>query len=91
MATVNKSEFVDRLQDKLNCSKREAAKAMDAVFGTVTDCLDEGHNVKIYGFGSFRVKTLPAGRARNPRTGEPVQVDERQKVYFKPSKTIHPG
>lgn len=41
---------------------------------------------EVRGFGTFEAATLPAGEARNPKTGETVAVGERKTIRFRPSK-----
>lgn len=45
-------------------------------------------NVTLRGFGTFKVKAMPARNARNPRTGEQVQVPARNKLTFTPAKAM---
>ena len=49
----------------------------------------EGKTVEIRGFGTFKVRKIKAGKARNPRTGEEVQVPARKKVALKISKELN--
>ena len=39
-------------------------------------------------FGTFRVSKRKARDGRNPRTGEPIKIEERKSVKFKPSKNL---
>ena len=45
-------------------------------------------DVSIKDFGTFKKIIQPARIARNPATGEPVEVPEKEVVKFKPSKNI---
>ena len=44
--------------------------------------------VELRGFGSFRFRGRGPRRARNPKTGEQVNVPARKVVYFKPAKSL---
>ena len=48
----------------------------------------EGDEVAILGFGSFKVADRPARTARNPQTGETVEVPACKAVSFKVSKSL---
>jgi DNA-binding protein HU-beta len=54
----------------------------------VISSLRDGKNIEIRGFGSFKVKKRKGRVARNPRTGEQVQVDEHYVPIFKVSKDL---
>jgi integration host factor subunit alpha len=49
------------------------------------DCLANGDDLLISGFGKFNVKDKKARRGRNPQTGEELTLDERRVITFKPS------
>jgi len=45
-------------------------------------------NVPLYGLGKFEVKELNAGKGRNPKTGEEINLSVRRFPSFKISKTF---
>lgn len=65
-------------------AKKEVEKAVDAVFDSIKSEFFDGKDVTVSGFGSFKVKTRAARKARNPKTGETLQVEEKKTVTFKP-------
>jgi DNA-binding protein HU-beta len=71
---VTKQEFVDRVADKAQLSKRDAAKAVDAFLDAVTETLKGGGDVSFTGFGKFSTSNRAARQGVNPRTGERVQI-----------------
>jgi integration host factor subunit beta len=84
---VTKSELVSRLLVKYpTLLQKEASLIVDAVFEEITQILCEGGRVELRGFGVFGVKTRPARTARNPRTGETVEVAAKVLPYFKVGK-----
>ena len=50
--------------------------------------LKKGEKVQIVGFGAFEVKERPARKARNPKTGEEIQIGARRSPMFKPGKSL---
>ena len=54
----------------------------------VKDALAEHNNIEIRGFGTFKVRERKSRLARNPRTGDPVEVPPRAVPVFKPSKDL---
>ena len=75
---MNKTDLVNAVAEKTELSKKDAAKAVDAVFETVMDSLSEGEKVQIIGFGNFEVRERKARKGRNPQTGEEIQIPEMQ-------------
>ena len=71
---MTKQEFVDRVADKAQLSKRDAAKAVDAFLEAITETLKGGGDVSFTGFGKFSTSNRAARQGVNPRTGERVQI-----------------
>ena len=71
---MTKQEFVDRVADKAQLPKRDAAKAVDAFIDTITETLKGGGDVSFTGFGKFSTSNRAARQGVNPRTGERVQI-----------------
>ncbi len=64
---MTKQEFVDRIADKANLQKRDAAAAVDAVLETITDTLKSGGEVVFTGFGKFSTQHRAERQGVNPR------------------------
>ncbi len=71
---MTKQEFVDKIADKSQLNKRDAAKAVDAFIDTITETLRGGGDVSFTGFGKFSTSNRAARQGVNPRTGERVQI-----------------
>jgi DNA-binding protein HU-beta len=71
---VTKQEFVDRVADKAQLSKRDAGKAVDAFLEAITETLKGGGEVSFTGFGKFSTSNRAARQGVNPRTGDRVQI-----------------
>jgi len=80
---MNKGELVSAVAEKIGLSKGQAGEAIDAALEAITDALRRGEEVKIVGFGTFGVAERAAGEARNPRTGEKVQVAASKSPKFR--------
>ena len=57
-------------------------------FATIASALQKGDEVRIHGFGNFKIQQRAARMGRNPRTGEAVRVPARKVVRFSPSATL---
>lgn len=85
---MNKTELINAVAEKTELTKKEAGKAVDAVFETVMDSLSEGEKVQIIGFGNFEVRDRSARKGRNPQTGEEIQIAASKVPAFKAGKAL---
>ena len=58
-------------------SKKDCARVVDAFLEAVKDALKQQHNIEVRGFGTFKIRRRKTRMARNPRTGDPVEVAAR--------------
>ena len=86
---MNRSELVEQVKVKAHlASKKEAERAIDALFETLKEVLVAGDKIQLIGFGTFEVKERAARRGRNPRTGEEIEIPASKYPSFKPGKTF---
>jgi DNA-binding protein HU-beta len=85
---VNKGELIDNVASEIGVTKKEGKKAVECVFETITDCLAKGDAVRLVGFGTFGIRKRAARKARNPRTGEEIQVKAMNVPFFKAGKEL---
>ncbi|HUN57673.1 MAG TPA: integration host factor subunit alpha [Candidatus Binataceae bacterium] len=85
---MTKADLVELIYERIGLSKKEAGEIVEEVFAIVRDKLREGEKVKISGFGTFVVNHKRARRGRNPQTGEPITIDSRSVLSFKPSQLL---
>ena len=82
MATLTKAELADLLFSKVGLNKREAKDMVDIFFEEIRELLARGEQVKISGFGNYRVRDKKSRPGRNPKTGEEVAITARRVVTF---------
>ena len=85
---MTKADLVDRVTAATGLTKRDVAVVVDRFIDAVGGALASGKHIEIRGFGSFKVKSRRARVARNPRTGDTVEVPEKVVPYFKVSKEL---
>jgi integration host factor subunit alpha len=85
---MTKAALVDLIYERVGASKKEAGEVVEEVFAIIRDSLREGDKVKISGFGSFVVNQKKSRRGRNPQTGEPITINSRRVLSFKPSQVL---
>lgn len=69
-------------------SKKDCARVVDAFLDAIKEALENQENIEVRGFGTFKIRHRKTRMARNPRTGEPVEVSARPVPVFKPSKEL---
>ena len=86
---MTKSGLVEQLtidNDVLN--KREAELIVNSIFNSIGQALVEGDRVEIRGFGSFTIRERDAREARNPKSGDIVQISAKKTPFFKTGKEL---
>ncbi|PYM15191.1 MAG: integration host factor subunit alpha [Candidatus Rokuibacteriota bacterium] len=69
-------------------SKRQSSSVVESVFDIIFRCFEKGEDVKIVGFGHFRIRRKASRRGRNPQTGDSIEITARKVLTFKPSKGL---
>jgi len=85
---MTKNELIAAVAGKASMTKTAAASAVDATFDAITAALKKGGEVKIMGFGHFRVVKRAAREGRNPRTGVPVKIKAARRPRFSAGKAL---
>jgi DNA-binding protein HU-beta len=85
---VNKSDLIDSIASSADISKSSAARALDAVVGSIQGALAQGDSVSLVGFGTFSVKHRAARTGRNPQTGAEIQIAASNVPSFKAGKAL---
>ena len=85
---MNKSELVASVAEAAELTKKDAEKAVNAVFASVQKALVENDKVQIIGFGTFEVRTRAARKGRNPQTGETIEIPASKNPVFKAGKAL---
>jgi DNA-binding protein HU-beta len=85
---VNKSDLVGVVAEKSGLTKKDAEKAVNAVFDAVTEALAAGEKVQVVGFGTFEVRERAARKGRNPQTGEEIEIAAAKLPVFKAGKGL---
>ena len=88
--TFVKKELIQKLQSKYpKILNADIERMVESIFRYLSNQLATGHNVEIRGFGMLKVKTMKPRLARNPKTGDKVEVPSKRKVSWKTSKLLN--
>jgi integration host factor subunit beta len=86
---MTKSELVDKIVEANGVlTRKESEMVVNIVFDSMGDALRKGEKVEIRGFGSFTVRERDAREARNPKSGEIVNIPAKKTPFFKTGKEL---
>ena len=85
---MNKTELIASVAQKTELSKKDAEKAVKAVFDTIAEELATGGKVQVIGFGTFEIRERAAREGRNPQSGEVITIAASKSPAFKAGKGL---
>ncbi len=86
---VTKADFIESLFEKTKVNRKDIHAIIDSFLDEVKNSLIADKVVELRGFGTFEVRTRKGrSRARNPRTGETVSVQDHGVAVFRPGKEL---
>ena len=88
MANITKQALIQEIAKSTGFVRNDIKTVVEQFLDLVGEKLIEGNTIEIRGFGTFACKPRKARPARNPRTGETVQIEERMVPTFKFSNDI---
>ena len=85
---MNKVDLINAMHASLGGTRVSAEQAMDILIEAITNALKSGDEVSIAGLGIFSAKERKARTARNPSTGESIDVPAMRVPKFRPAKAL---
>jgi integration host factor subunit beta len=87
---MTKADLVEQVTEAIGpgITKKDCALVVDGLLNAIKAALSDHETIEIRGFGTFKVRERRSRVARNPRTGERVEVAARSVPVFKPSKDL---
>lgn len=85
---MTKKEIVRTISDDIGLTQLKTKEIVQKTFDAIIDALATEGRIELRNFGVFEVKKRAARKARNPRTGDQVEVPEKYVVTFKPGKEM---
>lgn len=85
---IGKGELQEQVARDAGLNKAQAGRAVDAVLNAITGALEQGEEVRLTGFGNFRVTQTAARTGRNPRTGETINIKAGKRPAFSPGSRL---
>ena len=87
MRALTKNDLINAVANH-GLSKRQSATVVEQMFELIFNCFERSEDVKIVGFGHFRIRRKASRRGRNPQTGDSIEITARKVLTFKPSKGL---
>lgn len=85
---MNKADLAAAIHEKIGGTKVQAEEVVEMIISSITSTLKKGGEVSLAGLGIFSTKTRAARTARNPRTGETVNVPSMKVPKFRAAKAL---
>jgi len=87
---MTKADLVEQVYEAIGpgITKKDCALVVDGFLNALKRAMATGEHAELRGFGTFKVRKRKSRMARNPRTGEAVEVPARTVPVFKPSKHL---
>ena len=85
---ANKQELIAKVAESADLTKKDAEKAVNAVFASVSELLAKGEKVQLIGFGTFETRERAAREGRNPQTGDSIKIAATTVPAFKACKAL---
>jgi integration host factor subunit beta len=86
---MTKSALIEKIAGNVEgLTKKQTELVVETIFDSIKEALAKGDKVEIRGFGNFKLRSRKARKARNPKTGEAVNVEPKHVPYFKVGKEL---
>ena len=85
---MNKQDLIGQVADRAGLSRSDSSRAVETMLEVITSALKCGDEVRLVGFGNFSVTRRKASVGRNPRTGEPMQINASSQPKFRPGRIL---
>ena len=85
---MSKKDLIDAVAAETELTKEKAGDVVDAVLRHIQSALQKGDEVRLPGFGAFKVGKRAARKARNPQTGAAVKIPARSVPKFSAGKGL---
>ena len=86
--TVGRQELSKRISQTTKISQKQAAEVLEATLDSIREALQSGDEVRLVGFGSFKVRKSAARKGVNPRDRSTIEVPAKDRVRFFPGKEL---
>ncbi|WP_419255851.1 integration host factor subunit alpha [Caulobacter sp. ErkDOM-YI] len=87
-ATLTRADLCEAVHEEVGLTRQDCAGLVERTLDLVAEALEGGETVKLSGFGVFQVRDKRARMGRNPKTGEPAEIEPRRVIGFRASQVM---
>lgn len=85
---MKKNDLFEQTRKELNMSDKQYHEIVNKIFSSISESLIKGENVKIRGFGTFKITNYKARNGRNPKTGENIRIPAKRVIKLNVAKDL---
>ena len=86
--TLTRADLCEAVHEEVGLSRQECSLLVERTLELIVESLERGETVKLSGFGVFQVREKRARMGRNPKTGEPAEIEPRRVIGFRASQVM---
>jgi nucleoid DNA-binding protein len=88
VTTIGRQELAKRISQQAKVSQKQAGEILEVTLDVIRDALKSGDEVRLVGFGSFKVRKSAPRKGVNPRDGQTIHVPAKNRVRFFAGKEL---
>lgn len=88
MTKKTKKDIVAELAKQFDLTQVDTKKIVQGTFDALIEVIAESGRIELRNFGVFEVRLRKSRKARNPKTGEEIEVPSKFVVHFKPGRKM---
>ncbi len=85
---LTKARIIEMIHPKADVSKKSIHQVLGLFFDAIKEGLLDERTIELRGFGTFEIRSRRGRKARNPKTGESVRVEDHGVVTFRPGREL---
>lgn len=85
---MKKTDIFEQTKKDLNMSDKQYHEVVNRIFNSISESLIKGENVKIRGFGTFKITNYKARNGRNPKTGQSIRIPAKRVIKLNVAKDL---
>ena len=86
--TWTRNDLMEAISENVGVPLNESSNIIENIFDFILKALEDGEDVKISSFGTFKVKHKNSRIGRNPKTGAEAEISGRRVITFRPSQRM---
>ncbi|MEK7148962.1 MAG: HU family DNA-binding protein [Patescibacteria group bacterium] len=85
---ADKKAIAEMVMQKTQMTKKDSLELVDGIFDWIMNTMKKGEQVKIAGFGVFKVSKRAAREGINPKTGVKIHIPAKTAPKFRAAKQL---